>query len=55
MNIYPHLHNKRKCGFEVKALSEILGHSSVEITLNRYVHTSFDMKVEYMNRLKMKG
>lgn len=44
-----------KLGFDVKALSEILGHSSVEITLNRYVHTSFDMKVEYMNRLKMKG
>lgn len=30
-----------KLGFDVKALSEILGHSSVEITLNRYVHTIF--------------
>lgn len=27
-------------GFDVKTLSEILGHSSVEITLNRYVHSS---------------
>lgn len=26
-------------GFDVKTLSEILGHSSVSITLNRYVHT----------------
>ena len=41
-----------KLGFDVKTLSEILGHSSVEITLNRYVHSSFEQKVEYMNRLK---
>ena len=27
-------------GFDVKTLSEILGHSSVELTLNRYVHSS---------------
>ena len=43
-----------KLGFDVKALSEILGHSSVEITLNRYVHSSFDQKREYMNRVQMK-
>ena len=42
-----------KLGFDVKALSEILGHSGVEITLNRYVHSSFEQKVEYMDRLKM--
>lgn len=41
-----------KLGFDIKALSEILGHSSVEITLNRYVHSSFDQKIEYMSRLK---
>lgn len=41
-----------KLGFDVKALSELLGHSSVEITLNRYVHSSFEQKVEYMKRLK---
>lgn len=40
-------------GFDVKALSEILGHSSVEITLNRYVHSSFEQKQEYMKRLDM--
>ena len=42
-----------KLGFDVKALSEILGHSSVEITLNRYVHSSFDQKREYMKRVQM--
>lgn len=40
-------------GFDVKALSELLGHSSVEITLNRYVHSSFEQKRAYMNRIKM--
>lgn len=40
-----------KLGFDVKSLSEILGHSSVEITLNRYVHSSFEQKTEYMNRI----
>lgn len=42
-----------KLGFDIKTLSEILGHSGVEITLNRYVHSSFEQKTEYMNRLKM--
>lgn len=42
-----------KLGFDIKALSEILGHSGVEITLNRYVHSSFEQKIEYMERLKM--
>lgn len=38
-------------GFDVKTLSEILGHGSVEITLNRYVHSSMDRKRECMERL----
>jgi len=38
-------------GFEIKSLSEILGHSNVNITLNRYVHPSFDMKRSNMNKL----
>ena len=42
-----------KLGFDVKALSELLGHSSVEITLNRYVHSSFEQKREYMKRLNL--
>jgi len=36
--------NAVKVGFDIKTLSEILGHSSVEITLNRYVHSSFERK-----------
>lgn len=36
-------------GFDVKTLSELLGHSSVQTTLNRYVHSSMDRKRECMN------
>lgn len=38
-------------GFDIKSLSEILGHSSVNITLNRYVHPSMELKQKNMNRL----
>lgn len=38
-------------GFDVKTLSEILGHSSVEIILNRYVHSSMERKAEFMKLL----
>lgn len=38
-------------GFDVKSLSEILGHASVNITMNRYVHPSMDLKRENMRRL----
>lgn len=31
-------------GFDIKSLSEILGHASVNITLNRYVHPSMELK-----------
>ena len=38
-------------GVDVKSLSEMLGHSDVKITLNRYVHPSMDTKRQYMNIL----
>ncbi|MBO5627891.1 MAG: tyrosine-type recombinase/integrase [Aeriscardovia sp.] len=38
-------------GFDVKTLSELLGHSSVETTLNRYVHSSMERKTACMNLL----
>lgn len=38
-------------GFDIKALSELLGHSDVKITLNRYVHPTMEMKVHYMATL----
>ena len=38
-------------GFDVKSLSEILGHASVNITMNRYVHPSMKLKRENMQRL----
>lgn len=38
-------------GFDSKALSEILGHSSVKITMDIYVHSNMDQKKLYMNRM----
>lgn len=38
-------------GFDIKSLSEILGHSNVNITLNRYVHPSMELKRKNMNML----
>lgn len=40
-------------GFEVKSLSEILGHANVNITLNRYVHSSLELKHLNMNKLTL--
>ena len=40
-------------GFDVKTLSEILGHSSVETTLKLYVHSSIERKKECMNLLRI--
>lgn len=40
-----------EAGFEIKSLSEILGHANVNITLNRYVHSSQTLKRENMNKL----
>ena len=40
-------------GFDAKTLSEILGHASVNITLNRYVHSSFQLKCDNMNKLTL--
>jgi len=38
-------------GFDVKSLSEILGHASVGITMDRYVHPTMELKMENMQRL----
>ena len=42
-------------GFELKSLSEILGHSSTAITLNRYVHSSIELKRDNMFKLSDVG
>ena len=42
-------------GFELKSLSEILGHASPRITLERYVHSSMELKRENMNKLTAIG
>ena len=38
-------------GMDVKSLSEILGHSDVQITLNRYVHPTMNTKRKYIAAL----
>lgn len=37
-------------GFDLKSLSEILGHAGVAITMNKYVHPTMEHKAENMNR-----
>ena len=39
-------------GIDVKSLSEILGHSTVSITLEKYVHPSLEQKRKQINKLK---
>ncbi len=38
-------------GFDSKALSEILGHSSIKITMDIYVHSNMQQKKSYINRM----
>ncbi len=40
-------------GVDIKSLSEILGHSDVKITLNRYVHPTTEIKRQHMNSLSV--
>ena len=41
--------------FDIKSLSEILGHSTTTITLERYVHSSMNLKRSNMNKLTQIG
>lgn len=38
-------------GMDIKSLSEILGHSSVKITLDKYVHSNFKTQKKYLEKL----
>ncbi|MEA5144117.1 MAG: site-specific integrase [Oscillibacter sp.] len=40
-------------GIDIKTLSEILGHSNVNITLNRYVHPSFEYQRKCMEKVSV--
>lgn len=42
-----------EAGFDVKTLSEILGHSNTDITLNYYIHSSMDNKRRQMELLTL--
>ena len=41
-----------EAGFDIKTLSRILGHASVNITLDQYVHPNIELMRENMRRLK---
>ena len=42
-------------GMETKVLSDILGHANISITLDCYVHASFDIKKEHIQKLRAVG
>lgn len=42
-------------GFEIKSLSEVLGHATTTITLDRYVHASLVLKRDNMKKLAAAG
>lgn len=42
-------------GFEIKTLSEILGHATTTLTLERYVHSSLELKRSNMTKLSAVG
>ena len=44
-----------EAGFEIKSLSEVLGHASTTVTLERYVHSSMELKRDNMNKLAAVG
>ncbi len=37
--------------FELKSLSEVLGHRTINVTMNRYVHSSIELKASNMEKL----
>ncbi len=42
-------------GFEIKTLSEVLGHADVNITMRRYMHCSMEFKKKNMEKLNSLG
>lgn len=41
-----------RSGIDIKTLSEMLGHSDISITLNRYVHSSLEFKRTQVSKIK---
>lgn len=44
-----------EAGVDAKTLSEILGHVDVKTTLNRYVHSSLELKKNCMDKLTLEA
>lgn len=42
-----------EAGVDVKTFSELLGHTDVKTTLNKYVHSSFELKKNSIDKLSI--
>lgn len=42
-------------GYDIKTLSELLGHSNISMTMNRYVHPSLEFKRQNLQKLEEAG
>lgn len=40
-----------RVGMDIKSLSEVLGHNNINVTLSIYVHSSYDVKRKFIDRL----
>lgn len=40
-----------RVGMDIKSLSEVLGHANIGITLSTYVHSSYEVKKKYIDKL----
>ncbi|MBR3002786.1 MAG: site-specific integrase [Clostridia bacterium] len=40
-----------RVGMDIKSLSEVLGHSNIGTTMNIYVHSSYEVKKKYIDKL----
>ncbi|MBR0351024.1 MAG: site-specific integrase [Clostridia bacterium] len=40
-----------RVGMDIKSLSEVLGHSNIGITMNIYVHSSYEEKKKYIDKI----
>ena len=47
------IHSKDKSGMDIKTLSRLLGHSSIQISLDLYAHVTDQLQLEHISNLEM--
>ena len=40
-----------RVGMDVKSLSEVLGHSNISVTLSIYVHSCYEIKKKFIDKI----